>query len=171
MCSSDLVVRSFRVLLAGAFLPLTRSPKVEKTLGTRHRAGIGITEDTDAIAVVVSEERGTISLCRYGQITTGLDPAQLRKELLALFAAPKKPWRPVAAKVEDEAEREQRPVEKADRPADKDGTDGGRPSTWPGRERHERPSTGGRPRSSTWGGTERGERPPVARPVAAKPEE
>jgi uncharacterized protein (TIGR00159 family) len=83
------ILRNFRIHRAGAFLPLTRSTKLEKSLGTRHRAAIGITEETDAIALVVSEERGTISLCREGLIEKDLDPPELRKVLLAQFTRPR----------------------------------------------------------------------------------
>jgi uncharacterized protein (TIGR00159 family) len=85
------VLRNFRIHRAGAFLPLTRNPSLDKALGTRHRAAIGITEETDAVAVVVSEERGTISLCYEGKIDAGLDPEALRASLLTLFAKPRQP--------------------------------------------------------------------------------
>jgi uncharacterized protein (TIGR00159 family) len=94
------VLRSFRVYRAGAFLPLTRRVGLEKNLGTRHRAAIGITEETDAVALVVSEERGTLSLCAEGRIRVDLDPADARRELLAAFAKPKKA---VRRKQEDQA--------------------------------------------------------------------
>lgn len=79
------VVRKNRIAQAGAFLPLTANPKLEKTLGTRHRAAIGITEETDAVVVVVSEERGTISLCFNGNIARNLDPATLKSALEGLL--------------------------------------------------------------------------------------
>jgi len=70
---------------AGAILPLSRNPSLDKDLGTRHRAGIGITEETDAVAVVVSEQRGSISLCIGGVLHMGLSGPSLRRELLALM--------------------------------------------------------------------------------------
>ena len=79
------IVRKGRISQAGAFLPLTANPKLDKALGTRHRAAIGITEETDAVVVVVSEERGAISLCFNGNIARGLDPASLRRALVGLF--------------------------------------------------------------------------------------
>lgn len=79
------IVRDGRIWQAGAFLPLTTSPKLDRTLGTRHRAGIGLTEETDAVVVVVSEERGAVSLCFNGNIVRKLDAASLRKALLGLF--------------------------------------------------------------------------------------
>jgi diadenylate cyclase len=79
------VVSKNRIVQAGAFLPLTANPKLEKTLGTRHRAAIGITEETDAVVVVVSEERGTISLCFNGNIARNLDPTTLKSALEGLL--------------------------------------------------------------------------------------
>ena len=70
---------------AGVVLPLSSNPRLDSALGTRHRAAIGITEETDAVALVVSEERGEISLCFHGNIARDLDPATLRKALLGLF--------------------------------------------------------------------------------------
>jgi hypothetical protein len=60
----------------------------DRSLGARHRAGIGITEETDAVVVVVSEERGAISLCFDGNIVRNLDVASLRDALYGLFYAP-----------------------------------------------------------------------------------
>jgi uncharacterized protein (TIGR00159 family) len=75
------IVRRGRIAAAGCFLPLTANPAVSKSLGSRHRAAIGITEETDAAVVVVSEEEGTISLVREGKITRDVDAATLRTTL------------------------------------------------------------------------------------------
>jgi len=75
------IVRRGRIAAAGCFLPLTSNPAVSKSLGSRHRAAIGITEETDAAVVVVSEEEGTISLVREGRITRDIDAATLRTTL------------------------------------------------------------------------------------------
>jgi diadenylate cyclase len=75
------IVQQHRIAAAGCFLPLTLDPDLSKELGTRHRAAIGITEETDAIAVIVSEETGIISLAIGGKITRGLDGSTLRIEL------------------------------------------------------------------------------------------
>ncbi|HEV2707472.1 MAG TPA: diadenylate cyclase CdaA [Pyrinomonadaceae bacterium] len=72
------VVRGHRVAAAACFLPLTLNPLLSKDLGTRHRAAIGITEDTDSVAVVVSEETGLISFVQGGRIRRGLDATKLR---------------------------------------------------------------------------------------------
>jgi diadenylate cyclase len=77
------IVRRNRILAAGCFLPLTLDPHLSKELGTRHRAAIGVTEETDAVAVIVSEETGTISLALGGKITRNLDSTGLRMALRA----------------------------------------------------------------------------------------
>lgn len=79
------IIRNLRVFAAGAVLPLSANTKLDKQLGTRHRAAIGVTEETDAVVVAVSEERGTVSLCFNGNIVRDLDAATLRKALLGLF--------------------------------------------------------------------------------------
>ncbi len=82
-----LIIQHGRITAAGCFLPLTTNPNVSKTLGTRHRAAIGLTEETDAVAIVVSEEDGMISLVREGKITRDVDAATLRTTLHRLLAA------------------------------------------------------------------------------------
>ena len=78
------VIRRGRVAAAGCFLPLTSSPQVSRALGSRHRAAIGLTEETDAAVIVVSEEQGQISLVREGRITHDLDARSLRTTLAKL---------------------------------------------------------------------------------------
>ena len=75
------ILQGGRITAAGCFLPLTTNPNVSKTLGTRHRAAIGLTEETDAVVIVVSEEEGKISLVREGKITRDLDAGTLRTTL------------------------------------------------------------------------------------------
>ena len=82
------IVRDHRIAAAACFLPLTLNPHLSKDLGTRHRAAIGITEDTDAIAVVVSEETGLISFVEQGRIKRGLDAVALRHLLTRAFDSP-----------------------------------------------------------------------------------
>ena len=77
------ILQQNRIIAAGCFLPLTLDPHLSKELGTRHRAAIGITEETDAVAIIVSEETGTISASVEGKITRNLDGAGLRDVLLA----------------------------------------------------------------------------------------
>ncbi|MCS6915246.1 MAG: diadenylate cyclase CdaA [Myxococcales bacterium] len=85
MHDGAVIIKNLRVEQAGAVLPLSANPKLDKQLGTRHRAAIGVTEETDAVVVVVSEERGTVSLCFNGNIARDLTPATLRKALLGLL--------------------------------------------------------------------------------------
>jgi len=79
-----LILHQGRIVAAGCLLPLTTNPNVSKTLGTRHRAAIGLTEETDAIVVVVSEEEGKISLVREGRMTRDLEAGVLRSTLQQL---------------------------------------------------------------------------------------
>ena len=72
-----------RVRAACAYLPLTTNPNLSRRFGTRHRAAIGITEESDAVAVVVSEERGTVSWCEAGRIEEDLDAGELTRRLEA----------------------------------------------------------------------------------------
>jgi len=73
-----IIVRGDRIASAACFLPLSLNPMLSKDLGTRHRAALGITEDSDAVAIVVSEETGLISFVRAGRIKRALDPTRLR---------------------------------------------------------------------------------------------
>lgn len=77
------IVRGHRIAAAACFLPLTPNPMLSRDLGTRHRAALGITEDTDAVVVVVSEETGLISFVEEGHIKRGLDATQLRSRIFA----------------------------------------------------------------------------------------
>ena len=76
-----LIIQRGRITAAGCLLPLTTNPNVSRTLGTRHRAAIGLTEETDAAVLVVSEEDWTISLVHGGKITRDVDPGTLRATL------------------------------------------------------------------------------------------
>jgi len=78
------IIQEGRVAAAACFLPLTVNPRVSRELGTRHRAAIGLTEECDAVAVVVSEETGLISLALDGRIERGLSGDQLRERLRSL---------------------------------------------------------------------------------------
>ena len=76
------VVRGDRVAAAGCFLPLTENPNIQKELGTRHRAALGLTEVSDALAVIVSEETGAISVAIDGELTRFLDEKMLKDLLM-----------------------------------------------------------------------------------------
>ncbi len=75
------IIRGDRVAAAGCFLPLTENSNISKQLGTRHRAALGITEISDSIAIVVSEETGVISIASNGKLTRYLDSKALREML------------------------------------------------------------------------------------------
>src|SRR6185369_2801580 len=79
------IVQGDRIAAAACFLPLSMNPVLSTQLGTRHRAGIGITEETDAIAVIVSEETGAISLAVSGNIERDISAEQLRERLSSLL--------------------------------------------------------------------------------------
>jgi uncharacterized protein (TIGR00159 family) len=76
------IMKAGRVVAAGCILPLAREEKDGHDYGTRHRAAIGVTEETDAVAVVVSEERGAVSVAVNGKLTASLDEVRLRRVLL-----------------------------------------------------------------------------------------
>jgi diadenylate cyclase len=78
------ILQEGRVAAAACFLPLTVNPQLSRELGTRHRAAIGLTEESDAVAIVVSEESGLISVSLKGGIERGLSPDQLRERLRGL---------------------------------------------------------------------------------------
>jgi diadenylate cyclase len=79
------IVQHDRIAAAACFLPLTVNPRLSKELGSRHRAAIGLTEENDSIAIVVSEETGAISVVVDGQIERGLDAEGLRARLRSLL--------------------------------------------------------------------------------------
>lgn len=85
------LIRGNQLIAAGCILPLTTNPHLSATLGTRHRAALGVTEETDAVVVVVSEETRSVSLAMDGRLRLNIDPASLRSELASLFVIqPKK---------------------------------------------------------------------------------
>lgn len=79
------ILRSDRILAAGCVLPLTENPNLSKDLGTRHRAGIGISEVSDAIVLIVSEETGIISMAIDGKLSRFLDLKTVEKTLLGYY--------------------------------------------------------------------------------------
>lgn len=83
------VIRGNRIVAAGCFLPITTSPELSKSMGTRHRAGLGLTEETDAVVIIVSEETGLISMVIFGKIETHMNMGTLRDTLTDLFTAKK----------------------------------------------------------------------------------
>lgn len=81
------ILQSNRVAAAACFLPLSLSPTLTTQLGTRHRAAIGVTEESDAVVVVVSEQTGAIALAVGGVIEANLTPPQLSERLAAVYAS------------------------------------------------------------------------------------
>ena len=81
MHDGAVIIKGGRIVTAGAILPLTQLPVQDKSLGTRHRAALGLSEETDAMVVVVSEETSRISVARGGRMEVGVDEARLREIL------------------------------------------------------------------------------------------
>ncbi len=79
------IIRGERIAFASCVLPLSKTPDLPKKYGTRHRAALGISEESDAVAVVVSEETGEISIAVEGKLERGLDPEILRDRLTTLM--------------------------------------------------------------------------------------
>jgi diadenylate cyclase len=79
------IVQKDRIAAAKVFLPLTLSKEVSRFFGTRHRAALGLTEETDAIVIIVSEERGTVSLVQHGRLIPTSDANELRERLQEIF--------------------------------------------------------------------------------------
>ena len=80
-----IIIRNNKILSAGSFFPLATDPDLDRELGTRHRAAIGITRETDCIVVIVSEETGRISIANQGIMTRNLDAASLQNKLMELM--------------------------------------------------------------------------------------
>ena len=84
------IIRNNKIEAASCFLPLSQNPNVSKELGTRHRAGLGMSEESDAVVVIVSEETGAISIACGGELNMRLSPDALEKQLIKLFDLKKK---------------------------------------------------------------------------------
>lgn len=95
------IIQNERVAAAACFLPLTVNPRVSKDFGTRHRAAIGLTEETDAVTVIVSEETGRISLALEGGIDSGLTTDALRQRLRELLTARRRAARPFSRSIDE----------------------------------------------------------------------
>lgn len=83
------IIGGNRILAAACYLPFTENPFISSQLGTRHRAALGITEQSDAVAVVISEETGTISLAESGKLIRGLRRGDLEQKLMELLGPSK----------------------------------------------------------------------------------
>lgn len=81
------IIREGRIAAAQCFLPLTVNPRLEKVLGTRHRAALGLTEETDALVIILSEETGKVSVACEGKLYSRLEADELRRMLERMLAA------------------------------------------------------------------------------------
>ena len=86
-----LIVRNDRIVSAGCIFPVSQREDLDRNLGLRHRAAIGLTEESDAIVLIVSEETGFVSLCHGGKLEREFTPAELRKRLSELLLMPTNP--------------------------------------------------------------------------------
>jgi len=100
------IIQGERIAAASVFLPLTKNPSISRDLGTRHRAAIGITEGTDAVSVVVSEQTGLITFVESGQVKRNLDTTALRSLLLNAMEIPANKKKREQTKTMKEAETE-----------------------------------------------------------------
>lgn len=116
MHDGAVIIREGRIWQAGAFLPLAANPKLDRALGTRHRAALGISEETDAVVVVVSEERGAVSLCYHGNLVRDLEPTALREALFGFLQIRTKK-EPARKTVPPAAEKRREPSESEGRRA------------------------------------------------------
>jgi uncharacterized protein (TIGR00159 family) len=122
----SVVIRNYRIAKAGVFFPMPEARVVDESFGSRHRAALGITEETDAVVVIVSEERGTISFCFNGNIASNLDGVKLRTMLEAIFSpkvrkktrkvqkSPPGPEAPTSRREHEPPKSQRRPGEEAE---------------------------------------------------------
>ena len=99
-----MIIRAGRILACGCFLPLTGNPNLPKEYGTRHRAGLGVSEISDAVVIIVSEETGDISLARNGEIQKGISKEYLKESLIKEFGPKKEKKKPHFLQKEDKAD-------------------------------------------------------------------
>ncbi|MBZ5578221.1 MAG: diadenylate cyclase CdaA [Acidobacteriia bacterium] len=119
------IAQKDRIAAAACFLPLTTNPALSRHFGTRHRAAIGITEETDCLAVVISEETGRISVAAFGELTSGLSLRDLTERINQHFAVKRSQPEPppadhgpdaAAPTAENSLSAEHRPVERVNQP-------------------------------------------------------
>lgn len=79
------IIQGERIAASGSLFPLSQNPELSRSLGTRHRAAVGLTEESDAVSIIVSEETGAVSVSVYGKLTRDLDSEGLRRVLTGLF--------------------------------------------------------------------------------------
>jgi diadenylate cyclase len=116
------IVNGNRIVAAGCVFPLSQRMDLQKTLGTRHRAAVGLSEETDAAVVVISEETGSISVSYRGRLSQGLDPERLRRFLAALHRQP--PSQSVWRRMQEKLDLSPAGIAKADQRAAKEKDSG-----------------------------------------------
>lgn len=104
------VIRNLRIARASVFFPMPENRAFDSKYGSRHRAAIGITEETDAVVVAVSEERGTISFCYNGNMATDLQAGQLREMLFSILSPKARPPQPSELREEARPARNSEPA-------------------------------------------------------------
>jgi diadenylate cyclase len=111
------IVQKDRISAAACFLPLSMNPALSSKLGTRHRAAIGITEETDCLAIIVSEENGRISIAAFGEIELDLSPEKVGERITRHFGGSRRSWRlAVGDKDELRLPNEAAQIQKVSRP-------------------------------------------------------
>lgn len=85
-----IVIQNGRIVAGGCLFPLTQNPRISKSLGTRHRAAVGLTDETDALVIVISEETGVISVAREGKLNRDIDKDSLIRTLNHIFGQPRR---------------------------------------------------------------------------------
>jgi len=111
------IVQKDRISAAACFLPLSMNPALSSKLGTRHRAAIGITEETDCLAIIVSEENGRISIAGFGEIELDLTPELVGERITRHFGGSRRSWRmAIADKEEMRVPHEAAQIQKVSRP-------------------------------------------------------
>jgi len=111
------IVQKDRISAAACFLPLSMNPALSSKLGTRHRAAIGITEETDCLAIIVSEENGRISIAAFGEIELDLSPENVGERITRHFGGSRRSWRlAVGDKEELRLPNEAAQIQKVSRP-------------------------------------------------------
>lgn len=94
MHDGAILIRSGKIVSAGCFLPLSKNPAIDKNLGTRHRAAIGLTEETDALVLVVSEETRSISIVYSGHMSPNVELSEVRQALYEVYGFKYKAYHP-----------------------------------------------------------------------------
>ena len=118
--SGGVIIKGGRITQAACMFPLSQRGDLPKSLGTRHRAAIGLTEETDAVVIVVSEETGMISCAYRGELRRGLRVEDLRAFLTSVFVKPvrtRRIWHWLRRRVKPRAARPEAPVAPEGTPA------------------------------------------------------